>query len=355
MLSDMKRSKKQRSWVDIQERDIDIFDAIWSLRYATVNQIAALFPSAQPSVMINPRGEFRGGAKAIAHRLAKLTAHDYLQRIGWSLRRPTEPAVYTLGSKAGYLLAQKRDHKLEEIQTHVKYIRKCLSSNTAKKHIYLEHRLGINNFRVGLALALRGSQKADWAYDSEGKHYWMEPTLRVKKGEKPNAIIIKVDVEDLPPKVRKYLKLGGQEITTIRRVPDAMFLLDIQGHKLGVLYEKDRGTEKHDVMAAKLACYYHWFKQGLHKKTFGTNHLRVIVETSSIKRLKGLIESTALPVKMVGGRPQGCGIFWFTCQENIGIDNPERILEPIWTVGHAKHLNEKHGLLEAPLRGEKRP
>ena len=103
---------------------------------------------------------------------------------------------------------------------------------------------------------------------------------------------------------------------------------------VGVLYEKDRGTESHHVIAAKLVCYLHWYKQHLHEELFRTNQLRILIETENQTRLENMIEKAALPTRMVKGQKTGKGIFWFTTKDNITLQDPSKILEPIWTVGH---------------------
>ena len=64
-----------------------------------------------------------------------------------------------------------------------------------------------------------------------------------------------------------------------------------------------------------------------------------------------MIELAALPIKIVKGEPTGAGIFWFTTQESITLEDPAQILAPIWTVGHVKHRQEKHSLIDyTPVR-----
>ena len=67
----MPPTTKKRSRLELQERDLDIFETIYDLRFATLNHLAALFPSTNQK-LINPNAEFKAGQKAIANRISKL-------------------------------------------------------------------------------------------------------------------------------------------------------------------------------------------------------------------------------------------------------------------------------------------
>jgi hypothetical protein len=321
--------------VTIQDRDLDILEAVLDLRYATVAHIAAVFPSKEPPSLINPRGIFRGGAEAIAKRLGKLAQSDYLSRIGSDIRRPHEPAVYTLGDQSVKLLAEQRGHDPAVVDGHIRAVRKYLASRSQNKHFNIEHGLGVNTFHVALSLALADHASADWLYHENGSPFWVEPTTSNRL-----AASVTVNTDDIPMIAKQYLR-PSESTHTITRAPDAFFILNIDGHRILYLYEKDRGTEAHAVIAAKLTCYYHWHKQELNRKVFGTKHLRVLIETESPQRIENMIQWGAFKV-----HNDGAGIFWFTTTNQISLDQPERILDAIWTVGHRRYLNQKHSLIE---------
>jgi len=335
----MNTTTKKR--IEIQERDLDILDSVLGMRYVTVEHIAVLFPSPVAAPVINPRGAFRGGVEAIAKRLRKLAQSDYLFRIGSDIRRPHEPAVYTLGEESVKLLSERRGYDPALIDDQLRAVRKYLASRSDNKHFNIEHRLGINTFRVALAVALRGHPTADWLYHENGSPFWVEPTAR-------NGLTASVTVNtaDIPTTTKQYLR-PTESTHTITRAPDAFFILNLTGHRVGYLYEKDLGTEAHAVIAAKLLCYYHWYKQGLHQRVFGTKHLRVLIETESTQRVENMIQWGAFKVK-----ENGAGIFWFTTTDHIALNSPHTILDPIWTVGHRQYLLEKHSLIEfTPQKG----
>ena len=119
----MPPTTKKRSRVDLQERDLDIFETIYDLRFATLNHLAVLFPSTNQK-LINTNAEFKAGQKAIANRISKLArqklGYYYLKRIGYPLRLGTQPSVYTIDEKAGRVLADQRGYDLSDLLKQVK-------------------------------------------------------------------------------------------------------------------------------------------------------------------------------------------------------------------------------------------
>jgi len=310
--------------------------------------VAALFPSKDLGIKINPQGTFRSGAKAIANRLSKLTKHGYLRKIGWPFRRLSDTAVYTINEETANLLIKAKGYNDEEalaIKALVRKIKKHLEQRRQNKHLYIDHRLGISNFRIALILAIRANNQIDWGYDKDGSLTWDESY----------PISVKMRTESMPHRIRNYINASGTE-QTITRTPDAFFKLSIDGHQILYLYEFDTGSEIHNKVATKLLCYYQWYKRGLHRK-LGTNHLRVLVETYSDKRMENIIKQAALPVKYADlsakqqvRNPVGSGIFWLTTEKNVDIKNPERILDPIWTIGQSKYLMQRHSLTDIELK-----
>jgi len=312
----MTTKKFSRTRVDLQERDLDILETIAELRFATVQQISKLFPSTENKI-INPKGEFRKGAKAIANRLAKMAQrkHRYIKRIGYPHRLGSEPSVYTLEEKGVRMLARLRGYDFPELFEQVAYIRKYLETRSHKQ-FFLEHRLGINDFRVTLTLSLRNHATAGWHFADDKTPYWLEPRpVRVQ-----NKIL------EQPIQATVNGRVMG-------RIPDALFILKPDSdkrHTIAYIYEKDRGTEKHETVLKKLQCYYHWHKEKKHQKALGTKSLRVLIETENESRLKRMITKSALNID----KGKGSGIFWFTTTERIDLNHPESILQPIWTIGH---------------------
>ena len=119
---------KSQTRVELQPRDLDMLAAIYDLRYATVQQVATLFPSEASDKVI--RGQFRGGAESIARRLAKLAKHGYLSRLGLPHRLSHEAHVYTLDKRGAQALENERGYAAQALNENLAYVRKYLSSRS---------------------------------------------------------------------------------------------------------------------------------------------------------------------------------------------------------------------------------
>jgi len=82
-------------------------------------------------------------------------------------------------------------------------------------------------------------------------------------------------------------------------------------------------------MATKLLCYFKWWQSKQHHQLFGTKHLKVLVETETERRLKNMIDQAGLKIN----HGKGSRIFWFTTTDQISLDNPANLLNPIWLIG----------------------
>lgn len=320
-----------RKYLDLQERDLNILDAIADMKYATIEQVATLFPSTQNSLVI--QGQFKAGFEALTKRLRKLEQYDYLEPP--NIRYPQR--LYMLGKAGAEALAQERSLSLEELTRQIRRQRE-------RKDAHIEHTLGINTFRIALVAALRAQGKADWLRTDEGLPYWTQPTT----ADKP---LYEVTIKRIQiPKITEY---SSNRDVTAASIPDSTFILKpdkAQDHTVAYIYEKDRGTERGVRLPRKLLAYLHWHKDKKRRyNLFATKHLRILIETENEQRAKNLIEKVALQLT-----PHGSALFWFTTKNQISLDNPARILEPIWILGHANHYEpdksfseqEKHSLLE---------
>jgi len=338
----MKPTTKKRTRVELQERDLDFFETICDLRFATVDHLTALFPSTEVK-LINPNSEFKAGQKGIANRLSKLArpklGFNYLKRIGYPFRLGTQPSVYTVQERAARVLADRRGYDLTELVKQIRYTEKYFASKTYKQ-FFLEHRLGINTFRVALLVALRQNSKADWLRDENQVPFWIEPTTRDKQ-----TITVTPHRDDIPTINNRLIAKPNHKL---HRTPDATFLLKPdkdQNHTTAYIYERDRGTETHARVATKLLCYFKWWQEKQHHQLFGTKHLKVLVETENELRLKNMIQQAAL--KINHGR--GSRIFWFTTTDQISLDDPTNSLNPIWIIGQQDEYKP-----DLPIKAQKK-
>jgi hypothetical protein len=308
------------------------------LTYATQEQLSTLIPPAEKK-LVRAGAIWRDGAKGLTNRLGKLVRHNYLIKVGYPYRKTTEPPVYSLDEKACSALAQERGVDPDEMIKKVDNIHKYLKTTT-NKHYAIEHRLGINNFYIVLSLAMRNNKRIKFTEDEEGI-FWTEN----------ESAGFKAKIKDMPPVVKnkilsKYPRDNRHLIVTedLYRKPDAIFCLDIDGQRVGFLFELDIGSQGSGEVATKLYCYYKWWKDKEKvKKQFGTNHLRVLFVIKNTKVMRNSrIKKSALPIT----NGHGSGLFWFTTQDHIDIHNPRKVLDPIWTVGHKNHLEELHNLLD---------
>ena len=162
----------------------------------------------------------------------------YLKRIGYPLRLGTQPSVYTIDEKAGRVLADQRGYDLSDLLKQVKRNEKYFGT-TSYKQFFLDHRLGINDFRVALIVALRQHPRADWLRDENQVPYWIEPTT--KDDQKITVIPTR---EDIPTINNRLIAKPNHKLS---RTPDATLLLKpdkTQDHTIAYIYEKDRGTER---------------------------------------------------------------------------------------------------------------
>jgi len=334
--------EQKRRRVEIQERDCDFFATMFEYgNFINAHQLALLFPNPDARV-INPRGVSKQGEEGIKRRLIILKRAGYLGLIGapYYLYFPTEKAARKLAAHSD---AWRLDYLLSQANNLADYL-----ETDTEKVIFLRHRIGVNNFHTCLTLGLRQHPLADWYYD-EGLPYWLE-RKEEKDGKKILSHPIEVNVSPavIPQYLRKQFPKTYQGQVRLGRTPDAEFMLTPDknsDHKIAFFYEYDRGTEDHDVVTAKLFTYYQFHLHKLHYAPYGTTHLRVLIESSSRQtdqRLWRMIDKLCTAIN----KPQGSGIFSFTTSDKIDLNRPASIFEPIWTIGHEKHWNSSHPLLE---------
>jgi len=206
----------------------------------------------------------------------------------------------------------------------IRYTQKYFGSKSYKQ-FFLDHRLGINDFRVALIVAMRQHKTADWLRDENQSPYWIEPTPRDKQ-----TITVTPSREDIPTINHRLIAKPNHKL---HRTPDATFILKPdknQDHTIAYIYERDRGTETQARVATKLLCYFKWWQEKKHHQLFGTKHLRVLVETENDRRLKKMLEVAALSIN----HGQGSKLFYFTTTNHISPNDPANLLKPIWIIGH---------------------
>jgi len=272
----LKRFKRERNafpGMRIQPRDIEILKSLADYRFLDTVQIMALHP---------------GGERNIRRRLQKLFHNGFIDRLGQQLSytRPLGHMIYALANKGADLLAE---HFADFERTKVDWMTK----NRETKERYIFHRLMISNFRTVLTLALKNTHQAKLASWRQGR-----------------------DLKD-------YVKLDGQRVAV---VPDAFFTLEDPQSRMHFFLEADQSTMTRGRFLKKMKAYWQWWKQGGQEKKFDIKSFRVLTICKSEARKENLRQTA----KDADDYKKGSLMFWFTSENEIGLSNANRILEPIW-------------------------
>jgi len=248
------KSTKKIPAIKLTERDVWLLLFLHETRFLKREQIERLF--------FSNAGELTDTTTAKANRrLSKLSAHGFVERIFRPVTIGRAPAVYAIG-KNGYKILSKvlgRDRK------DLVYKRKA----SKVESLFLDHCLGIAEFRVQLELALRANP------DIELLFWERESTKLNAKVQDPT---------------------GKQKCLPV--TPDAFFGLKTPQGKSYFFLEVDMGTESLRRFAQKIIAYKEYWKSGKYRDTYGFNHFRVLTVAESDRRLANLIETT----KKAGGR-----------------------------------------------------
>jgi hypothetical protein len=94
--------------------------------------------------------------------------------------------------------------------------------------------------------------------------------------------------------------------------------------------------------ARKLKAYVAWWREGKSREKLGAEFFRVLTLTKSPERAMNLCR-IAKDVCSKEAEPNAPWLFWFTNEEAYGLDDPARVLEPIW---QTPKDDTKHQLLE---------
>lgn len=127
-----------------------------------------------------------------------------------------------------------------------------------------------------------------------------------------------------------FLPTGGRK--SYKKAPDGFFTLEYpqyeypqqQVQPVSFFLEVDRGTESNAVWAEKVMAYEQFRQSGLAQQHYGVKNFRVLVTTTTRRRLTNLVKTT-----LKAGNGQ---FYWFTVQDKVDIFQPWTILNDIWTV-----------------------
>lgn len=270
--------------MQLMERDHEIIRQIHRHRFLRSWQIIALV----------------GGSKQqILRRLKLLYHHGYLERprsqLDYYHTGGSRHIVYGLGSKSMAVLKERFGIE----------VKRAGEKDRAVGKIFLNHEVLVSDIMVAIELACR----------------------------KSNGVrLIHGDEISLPEKVRRLRQPfrwrvnAGMKLTAF---PDRVFALESTNQRAYFFLEADRGTMpvtrsnlSQTSFNRKLIAYEATWNQNIHRRRFGFHRFRVLTVTTSLARVKSLIEACS---KLKTGH----GLFLFADKSVVTAD----ILSAVWQTG----------------------
>jgi hypothetical protein len=272
-----KRRDKPKSMV-LQDRDIDVLEAIWRGGRLTQKQIEIMF---------------FGSYNSCCRRLDALYDNQFVERyfINAAMGEPS-PAFYGILRKGVDLLKERKGHNIT-----------WYNSSKDVTDAYLRHVQIINNVWAAVTAACRklNFTLEDWYTEREIKASYDHVRITTARGERKEVAIM----------------------------PDSVFSVIAYNMRFWFAVEADRGTEVGETWKSKIRAYNTWIDSGKFEKRYNDSRIRVItvVRTrySGVKRLSTLKKAT----EDSGGAKR----FWFTAFELIDLTHPTSIFEDvIWQI-----------------------
>lgn len=277
--------------IQLTERDRMIVRCVFRHRFLRSWQIAALV----------------GGSKqAVLRRLQLLYHHGYLERPRAQIE------YYQTGGSCAlvYGLADRGAEMLRSSESTPSRALEWSAKNRTVKHLFLEHALLVSDVMIALELACR-----------------RQGGVRLlNSDELPLPAITRSRLEPFRWRVNLNSK------TRLGVVPDNVFALEFDGqtpdrNRAYLFLEADRGTMPitrkglhHSSFHRKLLAYEATWLQELHRKHFGFHRFRVLTVTTSIDRLKRLVEACRQ-------LDRGQGLFLFTDADSL-LTSPDPLASP---------------------------
>jgi len=268
----------------ITSRDVAVIVDVYKYRYLSVSQVQALhFPSR----------------RTVWRRLQALTTQGYLKAF---IVPNISERVFYVDRAGAEVVAGEMKVAFDDLYWHS-------SMKAPKDYYFLQHFLGINDFRIQLTQACQGSAITLLGFIPE------------YIGEKTEKGIIK-----------KYLRDQVCDITnsnaTLSHTPDAVFSLEKNGNAALFFLEIDRGTENMKEFSKCIAFYLNYWTGGQFKKyadDFGVlefKTFRALIVTTAQKRLQNMREVTA---QYPFPRKQAKRFLWGTTDVT-----KDTIFSPVW-------------------------
>jgi len=308
-----KRAPAETPNIRIQERDAEIIRHVFRHRCLTSEHIRALIP---------------GHSKDILRRLQQLYHSGYLDRPREQVNpyQPgSRPMVYALGNKGADLLMAEYGIKRGKVD--------WTSKNREVKRVHLEHTLQVADFMVKLELAVARAGNIRLTPQEE--------ILSHMPGAKKGAPL------PMGWKVNYRPSIAGQ--TRPYRIslrPDKVFGLHFPDQPKGrqkawFFLEADRSTMpvirtnlNLSSFYKKLAGYRQSRLDEAWLRIFGFRGARVLTLAKSAERIRSMIRANQIL------DPEGLGfrMFLFARADRFDLENPSRVLEPVWVNGRGERV-----------------
>lgn len=280
--------------VQITERDRDILKLVADYRFLHNEHLQLLTNTS---------------LKPLQRRLYKLYHNHYLDRpkvqlYTWERGNGTKKIVYALGNKGADVLAGDGIPR-----GRIDWAKK----NADIKHAFLEHTLGISDFRAAMTAAA------------------LQQGFTTSKWIKGNDAGVSISWKD-----EDYSEVR------IPLVPDGFFTLENSDYKMHFFLEYDTGSMpvarrdyQQTSIKRKIEAYFNlWREDKLYRKNktpqpsilskaFGVSSFRVLFVTTTIERIENML-------MLCRSLPTAQELFCFTTKNAFNLSNSKRLLEPIW-------------------------
>ncbi len=289
-LPHLHRLKNQKPPFVIQDRDVEMIQAVLENRFLTASLFKLLFPpdkAKTPLHVFTPTPK-RSGTN-LDRRLSKLFHHGYLHRTR------TE-----LGGEVYYAMSTKGVQLLAEKQIPLPLSVDWEERNRIVKRQYIEHAVMVACFHTALLLGTR-------------EH----PSLQIHHYEREG--------KDLKAEWRKAEK-------RIYVNPDAFFILQDTTQPEGrqrtaYFLEADRSTMPLPRLLEKYVRYSQMYAARIHQEAFGIPNFRVLTVTKSKERASNILKLAAADDSPI---PQDYrNFFYFTTEERYK-EAMQNIFADIW-------------------------
>jgi len=297
----------------LQKRDIEIIKAVYDHRFLDSGHLRALFQdTVNPPVV---HGNHTG--QVITKRLSKLYHHGFLDRpkeqiVFRVLGRGSRNLIYALGTRGAEALADYYGMDFGKVKWQIGgkegesriFDIDWEKKNSQVKSRHILHTLMISNFRITLELALKRHP--------EIKLLFFKPREELKT---------------------EYLRVTTPtgKLRGVRILPDGFFGLKFTPkpppNKTYFFLEADRSTMSNATFYnKKVLGYYKYYQDKIQTQRYGIKGFRVLIITKTSQREENLRGKTKDFKPALKDRT----LYWFTCEKNYNLENPETILSKIW-------------------------